>query len=58
MVLRTDDAFLDNHHLKENAMDRNSLKQRLVLMTLAALASTSTFALMVLAPMAASGGLA
>ena len=39
-------------------MDRNSLKQRLVLITLAALASTSTFALMVLAPMAASGGFA
>ena len=39
-------------------MDRSSLKQRLVLLTLAALASSSTFALMVLAPMAASGGLA
>jgi hypothetical protein len=59
MVLRADHAFLDNDHPpKENAMDRNSLKQRLVLITLAALASTSTFALMVLAPMAASGGLA
>ena len=39
-------------------MDRNSLQQRLVLIMLAALASTGTFALMVLAPMAASGGLA
>lgn len=58
MVSRADDAFLDNDHHKENSMDRNSLKQRLVLITLAALASTSTFALMVLAPMAASGGLA
>ena len=42
----------------ENAMNRNSLKQRLVLITLAALASTCTFALMVLAPLAAGGGLA
>ena len=39
-------------------MDRNSLKQRFVLITLAAFASTSTFALMVLAPMAVNGGLA
>jgi hypothetical protein len=39
-------------------MNHKSLTQRLVLITLAALASTSTFALMVLAPMAASGGLA
>ena len=39
-------------------MDPYSLKQRLVLITLAALASTSTFAVMVLAPMAASSGLA
>ena len=39
-------------------MDHNSLKQRLVLIALAALASTSTFALMVLAPLTASGGLA
>ena len=36
-------------------MNRHSLKQRLVLLTIAALASTSTFALMVLAPLAASG---
>jgi hypothetical protein len=36
-------------------MNRPSLKQRLVLITLAALASTSTFALMVLVPLAASG---
>ena len=36
-------------------MNRNSLKQGLVLIALAALASTSTFALMVLAPLAASG---
>ena len=36
-------------------MNRNSLKQRLVLTTLAALASTSTFALMVLAPLVAGG---
>ena len=39
-------------------MKPNSLKQRLVLITLAALASTSTIAILVLAPMAASGGLA
>lgn len=38
-------------------MDRSSLKQRLVVITLAALASTSTFAVFVLAPMAASVGL-
>ena len=43
--------------LKENTMNRNSLMQRLVLMTLAALASTTTFGLMVLAPMAVSGSL-
>jgi hypothetical protein len=35
-------------------MNRNSLEQCLVLIALAALASTSTFALMVLAPLAAS----
>ena len=40
---------------KENAMNRPSLTQRLVLMTLAALASTGTLSLMVLAPLAASG---
>ncbi len=45
-------------HPKEIHMHRNSLKQRLVLMTLAALASTSTFASMVLAPLASYGGLA
>ena len=39
-------------------MDPYSLKQRLVLVAVAALASTSTLAVMVLAPMAASGGLA
>ena len=39
-------------------MEPNSLKQRLILIALAALASTSTIAVMVLAPMAASGGLA
>ncbi len=39
-------------------MNRKSVLQRIVMMTLAAFASTSTFALMVLAPMAASGGLA
>ena len=39
-------------------MEPNSLKQRLVLITLAALASTSTIAILVLAPLAASGGLA
>ena len=38
-------------------MNSKSLTQRLVLMTLAAVASTSTFALMILAPIAASGGL-
>ena len=40
---------------KENAMNRISLKERLILITLAALASTGTFALMVLAPLVASG---
>ena len=39
-------------------MNRTSFTHRLVLMALAALASTSTFALMVLTPMAVSGGLA
>jgi hypothetical protein len=39
-------------------MEPDSLKQRLVSITLAALASCSTFAVLVLAPMAASGGLA
>lgn len=39
-------------------MNRKSLTERIVLITLAAFASTSTFALTVLAPMAASGGLA
>ena len=39
-------------------MNRTTLTQRLVLITLAAFASTSTFALMVLAPMATSGRLA
>lgn len=58
MGSRADDAFLANDQQKENTMHRNSLKQRLVLITLAVLASTSTFALLVLAPMAASGGLA
>ncbi len=57
MVFRADDAFLDNDLPKENTMSPNSLKQRLVLITLAALASTSTFAVMVLAPIAASGSL-
>lgn len=36
----------------------NSLKQRLVLITLAAFASTTTFALTVLAPMASNGAFA
>ena len=57
MVFRADDAFLDNDLPKENTMSPNSLKQRLVLITLAALASTSTLAVMVLAPIAASGSL-
>lgn len=39
-------------------MNRKSLTERIVLMMLAAFASTSTFALLVLGPMAASGGLA
>ena len=39
-------------------MNRKSVTERIALITLAALASTSTFALMVLAPMASSGGLA
>lgn len=38
--------------------NRTSFTQRVVLITLATFASTSTFALMVLAPMAANGGLA
>jgi len=38
-------------------MNRISITQRLVLITLATLASTTTFALMVLAPMATGGGL-
>jgi hypothetical protein len=39
-------------------MNRKSLTERIALMMLAAFASTSTFALVVLGPMAASGGLA
>lgn len=39
-------------------MNRKSVTERLVLMALAAFASTSTFAVMVLGPMATSGGLA
>lgn len=39
-------------------MNRSSIAQRIVLITLATLASTSTFALLVLAPMATGGGLA
>ncbi len=39
-------------------MNPNSIKQRVVFFTLAACASFSTFALMVLAPLAANGGLA
>ena len=39
-------------------MNRKSLTECIALMTLAAFASTSTFVLVVLAPMAASGGLA
>jgi hypothetical protein len=38
-------------------MDPRSLTQRLVIVTLAALTSTSTFALLVLAPMATGGSL-
>ena len=38
-------------------MNSKSITQRLVLMTLAVVASTSTFSLMILAPIAASGGL-
>ena len=36
-------------------MNRNSIAQRIVFITLAALASTSTLVLMVLAPMATGG---
>ena len=36
-------------------MNRNSIAQRIVFITLAAFASTSTLALMVLAPMATGG---
>lgn len=39
-------------------MNRRSVTERIALMMLAAFASTSTFALMVLGPMAASGGFA
>ena len=39
-------------------MNRISILQRIVLITLASFASTSTLALLVLAPMATSGGLA
>lgn len=39
-------------------MNRKSVTERITLIMLAALASTSTFALMVLGPMASSGGLA
>ena len=39
-------------------MNRTSIAERLVLITLATLASTTTFTLMVLAPMAIGGGLA
>ena len=38
-------------------MNSKSITQRLFLITLAAVASTSTFSLMVLAPIGASGGL-
>lgn len=53
-----DDACLDSDQPKESTMDPHSLKQRLVLFTLATLASISTFTVFVLAPMAASGGMA
>lgn len=39
-------------------MNRKSATERIALLMVAALASTSTFVLMVLAPMAGSGGLA
>jgi hypothetical protein len=39
-------------------MERTSLKQQIALMSLAVVASISTFTLMVLAPIVASGGLA
>ena len=39
-------------------MNRTSIAQRIVLITLATIASTGTFALLVLAPMATGGGLA
>lgn len=39
-------------------MDCKSLKQHFVLITLAAFGSASTFTLMVLAPLAITGGLA
>ncbi len=39
-------------------MNRKSVTERIALIMLAALASTSTFALLVLGPMASSGGLA
>ncbi len=38
-------------------MNRKSIAQRIVLLMLATLASTSTFAVMVLAPMATAGGI-
>lgn len=39
-------------------MNRKSVTERIVLITLAAFASTGTFAVMVLGPLATSGGLA
>ena len=52
-----DDASIDNHRRRFQMNRRTSIAQRLVLITLATLASTSTFALMVLAPIATGGGL-
>ena len=57
MRFRFDDASVV-HPFKEHPMNRKSLTERIALMMLAAFASTSTFALVVLGPMAASGGLA
>jgi hypothetical protein len=58
MRFRFDDSPVVNPFLRTNTMNSKSLTERIALMMLAAFASTSTFALVVLGPMAASGGLA
>jgi len=58
MRFRPDDSSIVNSQPQEPPMNRKSATERIALIMLAALASTSTFALMVLGPMASSGGLA